>query len=151
MVLKEILRVIAIPRDALLDKVNNQEKKNKKTFIITFHTVFRNERKTLEELHVTVASDCELKVFPDVRIIGFKINKNLTAHLVSLQLPDLDDVGRSKPFRGKIISCHLCNYKKDKCTFKSNHLDGIHTINKKYNCNSKMAVYLTECQICGEK
>ena len=39
---------------------------------------------------------------------------------------------------------------KDACTFKSKHLDEIHKINKKYNCNSKMAVYLIECKICGE-
>ena len=30
-------------------------------------------------------------------------------------------------------------------------MDEIHKINKKYNCNSKMAVYLIECQICGEQ
>ena len=27
----------------------------------------------------------------------------------------------------------------------------IHKINKNYNCNSKMAVYLIECKICGEQ
>ena len=40
---------------------------------------------------------------------------------------------------------------KDRCTFKSKHLDEIHKINKKDNCNSKMAVYLIECQIWDEK
>ena len=40
---------------------------------------------------------------------------------------------------------------KDTCTFKSKHLDEIHKIKKKYKCNSKMAVHLIECQICGEK
>ena len=33
------------------------------------------------------------KVFPDVPMIGFKNNKNLKAHLVRSQLPDLDEVG----------------------------------------------------------
>ena len=37
------------------------------------------------------------------------------------------------------------------CTFRSKHRDEIHKINKKYNCNSKMAVYLIECQICGDQ
>ena len=37
------------------------------------------------------------------------------------------------------------------CTFKSRHLNEVHKISKKYNCNSKMAVYLIECEICGEK
>ena len=77
--------------------------------------------------------------------------KNLKAHLVRLQLPDLDEVGRSKPCGGKRPPCHLCENIKDTCTFKSKHLDEIHKINKEYNCNSKMAVYLIECQICGEQ
>ena len=50
MVRKEILRARAIPRDALLEKVNDQEKQNKITFNITNHPVFRNIRKILEEL-----------------------------------------------------------------------------------------------------
>ena len=40
---------------------------------------------------------------------------------------------------------------KDTCTFKRKHLDEIHKIKKKYQCNSKMAVHLIEYQICGEK
>ena len=152
MVHKEILRARAIPRDALLEKVNNQEKQNKITFNITYHPVFRNVRKILEELHVILASDDgHKKVFPDVPMIGFKINKNLKAHLVRSQLPDLDEVGRSKPCGGKRPPCHLCENMKDTCTFKSKHLNEVHKINKKYNYNSKMAVYLIECEICGEQ
>ena len=40
---------------------------------------------------------------------------------------------------------------KHTCTFKSKHLNAVHKINKKYNCNSKMAVYLIECEIYGEE
>ena len=40
---------------------------------------------------------------------------------------------------------------KDMCTFKSRYLNEVHKINKKYNCNSKMAVYLIGCEICGEQ
>ena len=40
---------------------------------------------------------------------------------------------------------------KDTHTFKSKHLNEVHKINKQYNCNSKMAVYLIEYQICGEQ
>ena len=36
------------------------------------------------------------KVFPDFAMSDFKINKNLKAHLQRSQLPDLDEVGRSK-------------------------------------------------------
>ena len=148
---KEILRARAIPREAFLEKVNNQEKQNKINFNITYHPVFRNVRKILEELHVIPASDDgHKKVFPDVPMIGFKNNKNLKAHLVRSQLPDLDEVGRSKPCGGR-RPCHLCENMKDTCTFKSKHLDKVHKINKKYNCNSKMAVYLIVCEICGEQ
>ena len=40
---------------------------------------------------------------------------------------------------------------KGTCTFKSKHLNKVHKINKEYNCNSKMAVNLIECEICGEQ
>ena len=41
MVREETLRARAAPRDALLEKVNNQEKRNKITFSITYYSVFR--------------------------------------------------------------------------------------------------------------
>ena len=71
------------------------------TFNITYHPVFWDVRKILQKLHVILASDDGHKVFPDVPVIGFKINKNLKTHLVRLQLPDLDEVGRSKLCGGK--------------------------------------------------
>ena len=152
MVRKKILRARAIRRDALLEKVNNQEKQNKIIFNITYHPVFRDVKKILEKLHVILASnDGHKKVFPDVPMIGYKLNKNLKVHLVRSQLPGLDEVGRSKPCGGKRPPCHLCENMKDTCTFKSKHLNEVHKINKKYNCNSKMAVYLIECEICGEQ
>ena len=57
--------------------------------------------------------------------------------MVRSQLPDLDEVGRSKPCGGKRPPCHLCENMKHTCTFKSKHLNEVHKINKKYNCNSK--------------
>ena len=58
---------------------------------------------------MTLASDDGHKiVFPDVPMIGFKINKNLKAHLVKSRLPDFHEVGRSKPRGGKRPPCHLC-------------------------------------------
>ena len=102
MVRKEILPARAFPRDALLEKVNNHEKQNKIIFHMTCHPVFRDVRNILEELHAILASDDGHKeIFPDVPIIGFKINKNLKVHLVKSQLPNLDEVGRSKQCEGK--------------------------------------------------
>ena len=76
MILQEILWARAIPRNAALEKVNNQEKQNKITFNITNNSVFRDVRKILEELHVILASaDRHKKVFPDVPMIGFKVIK----------------------------------------------------------------------------
>ena len=83
MVRKEILHIRAIPRNV---------------FNITYHSVFQDVRKILEELHVILAFDDDhKKVFPDVPMISFKINKNLKAQLVRSQLPDLDEVGSSIP------------------------------------------------------
>ena len=77
MVCKEILRARTIPRDAVLGKLNNQEKQNKITFNATNHTVFQDVRKILEDLYLILTSDDGHKVFPDVPKIGFKINKNV--------------------------------------------------------------------------
>ena len=67
---KEILQARPIPRDAVLEKVNNQEKQKRIAFNITYHPVFRDVRKILEELHVILASDDgHKKVFPDVLMI----------------------------------------------------------------------------------
>ena len=52
MVRKEILRDRAITKDALSEKLNNQETQNKITFNITYHLVFWDVRKILEELHL---------------------------------------------------------------------------------------------------
>ena len=84
MVRKEILRTRAIPRDALLKKVNSQEKQNKITFNITYHPAFQDVRKILEELHVILTSDDKhKKIFPNALMTDPKINKNLKAHLAS--------------------------------------------------------------------
>ena len=47
---KETFRARTIPRDALLGKVNSQEKYEKATFNITYHQVFQHFRMILEEL-----------------------------------------------------------------------------------------------------
>ena len=100
---------------------------------------------------ILASDDGHKKVFPDVPMIGFKVNKNLKAHLVRSQLPDLDEVGRSKPYGGKRPPSHLSENMKDTCTFQNKHLNEVHKIYKKYKCNSKMAVYLIEYEICGEQ
>ena len=100
---------------------------------------------------ISASDDEHKKVYRDVPMIGFKNNQNSKAHLVRSELPDLDEVGRSKPCGGKRPPCHLCGNMKDTCTFKSKHLHEIHKIDKKYICNSKMVVYLIECNICCEQ
>ena len=44
--------------------------------------------------------------------------------------------------RKKVFPCYLSENKKDTGTFKSKHLNKTHKINKKYNCNSKIAFLL---------
>ena len=142
MVRKEILRARGIPRDTLLVKVNNQKNNNKLTFNITYHPVFRNVKRILSKYE---------EVLPDVPLIGFKNNKSLRDHLVRSQLPDIEETGMSKPFGGKIPPCHLFKNMKNTCTFKSKHFNEVCKINKDYNRNSKMAVYLIKCRVCGEQ
>ena len=63
MVRKEILQARAIPRDTLLQKVNNQKNGKKITFKYNYHPVLCNVRKILEEMHMTeaVARSCSVK------------------------------------------------------------------------------------------
>ena len=84
---------------------------------------------------ILASDDGYKKGFFDLPMIGFKNNNHLQAHLVRSQLPDLDEVVRSKLCRGKRPACQLCENMKDTCTFKSKHLDKIRKINKKYNCD----------------
>ena len=55
---------------------------------------------------ILAPDDGHKKKFPDVPMIGFKINKNLKTLLVKSQLPDLDEVGKSKPCGGGRPPCH---------------------------------------------
>ena len=68
MVRKQILPAGDIPIDVFLEKFNNQEKQNKITFNITYHQLFLDVRKILEESHMVLASDDEYKkvfnIFP---------------------------------------------------------------------------------------
>ena len=63
----------------------------------------------------------------------------------------MDEGGRSKPCGGKKLPCHVCGNMKDRCIFKSKHLNKVNKINKKYNCNYKIVVPLIECETCGEQ
>ena len=54
---------------------------------------------------ILAPDDEHKKVFPEVPMIGLKINKNLKVHFVRSQLADLDEACRSKPYRGK-RPCH---------------------------------------------
>ena len=105
-----------------------------------------NIRNILEKLHVILAYDGgHNKIFPNVPMIG----TSGKAHLIRSQLRDLDEIGRS--VGRKIPPFHLWENMKDTCTFKSKHINEVHEINRKYNCNSKMTVYLIECEMCGEQ
>ena len=40
---------------------------------------------------------------------------------------------------------------KNTSTFKSKHSNEVYQIEKNFNCNSKMVVYLIECRVCGKQ
>ena len=69
---------------------------------------------------ILASDDGHKKVFPGVPMIGFTINKNLKSHLLRSQLPDLDEVGRSKPCGEKRPHCHLCENMKARALLKVN-------------------------------
>ena len=66
-------------------------------------------------------------------------------------LPDINEVGRCKPFDGKRPPCQLYSNMKNTSTFKTIHPNEVYQIKKKFKCNSKMVVYLIECRVYGKQ
>ena len=65
-------------------KLENQRFTQTRLLVTAIQCNILGCQKDLEELHVILESDYQhKKVFPDVPMIGFKINKNLKAHLRS--------------------------------------------------------------------
>ena len=152
LVRKEILRARKIPRNELLDKEKSQGNDSKLTFNVTYYPVFRHLKNQLKELHVIMAcGEAHKKVFREVPIIGFKNNKNLKPHLVRAALSDINEAGRCEPCGRKRPPCQLCSNLKNTNTFKSKHSNEVYQINKNFNCNSKMVVYLIEFRICEKQ
>ena len=66
-------------------------------------------------------------------------------------LHDINEVGRCEPCGGKRPPYQLCSNIKNTSNFKSKHSNEVYQIKKNFNCNSKMAVYLIECRVCGKQ
>ena len=110
--------------------------------------MLRDLKSQLKELRVILACDKDhKKVFLEVSMIGFKNNKNLKSHLQREVLPDINKVGTSKPCGRKRPPCQLYSNMKNTSTFQSKRSNKVHQLNKKFNCNSKMVVYLIECRV----
>ena len=104
----EILQARNIPRNELLDKKKSQGNDSKLTFNVTYYPVFRHLKNQLKELHIILTCDeAHKNVFPEVPIIGFKNNKNLKSNLVSVALPDINEVGR---WNCAVVKDFLVNY-----------------------------------------
>ena len=63
-------------------------------------------------------------------------------------LPDINEVHRCEPCGGKRPYSKLCSNMENVITFKSKHSNEVYQTKKKFNCNSKMVIYLIECRVC---
>ena len=116
---KQVLigRAISI-HDRLYRKRNFQEK-TQITFNWACYPVFKNGRRILQELDLSLTSDQAFKkVFSEVSINGFKSAKIPKDHLVRTVLTPLDTEDRSKPCGGPNCSCEVCELVKDTSKFK---------------------------------
>ena len=116
---KQVLigRAISI-HDRLYRKRNFQEK-IQITFNWACYPVFKNGRRILQELDLSLTSDQAFKkVFSEVSINGFKNAKSPKDHLVRTVLTPLDTEDRSKPCGGPNCSCEVCELVKDTSKFK---------------------------------
>ena len=116
---KQVLigRAISI-HDRLYRKRNFQEK-TQITFNWACYPVFKNGRRILQELDLSLTSDQAFKkVFSEVSINGFKNAKSPKDHLVRTVLTPLDTEDRSKPCGGPNCSYEVCELVKDTSKFK---------------------------------
>ena len=60
-------------------------------------------------------------------------------------LPDISEEGRCKPCGRP--PCQLCSNMKNTSIFKGKNSSKVYQIKKKFNCNSKIVVYLVECSV----
>ena len=91
--------------------------------------MFKHLKSQLKELQVIVACyENNIKVFPEVPMIGFKNYKNLKSHLVRADLPDINEVGRCEPCGGKRPPCQLSSNMKNASTFESKHSSEVYQI-----------------------
>ena len=120
---KELQKQVLIGRaisvhDRLYRKRNFQEK-TQIAFNLAYYPVFKNGRRILQELDLSLTPDQAFKkVFSEVPIIGFKNAKSPKDHLVRTVLPPLDTEDRSKPCGGANCSCEVCESVKDTSKFK---------------------------------
>ena len=131
MVGKEILWTRKIPKNELLDKEKSHGNGSKLTFDVTYYPVFRNQKNQLKELLVILACvEDHKKVFPEVPVV---------------------EVSRYEPCGGKRPPSQLCSNMKNTSTFKSKHSNEVYKIKKKFNCNSRIVVYLIEFRVCRKQ
>ena len=106
---KQVLRGRAICRDDLLNSERALQEKTQITFNLTYHPVFKNVRKVLEELHLLLTpNQAHKNVFSEVPIIGVKNAESLKDHLGRAVLHQLDREDRSKPCEEANRLCEVC-------------------------------------------
>ena len=78
MIRKQILRGREHSRNDLLEREKPQMSEQKLTFYTAYYPPFQNVRAKMEELHILLTPNEELKkVFPNVLVIGFWNGKSL--------------------------------------------------------------------------
>ena len=88
----------------------------KLTFNITYYLLFQDVRNILQELHILLTPDQELKtVFQDITVVRFHNGKSLKDPLVRAKLLNLETKGRFESC-GK-GNCQLCDFICDTGTF----------------------------------
>ena len=116
---KQVLIGKAISIHDRLYRKRNFQEKTQITFNWACYPVFKNGRRILQELDLSLISDQAFKkVFSEVSINGFKNAKSPKDHLVRTVLPPLDTEDRSKPCGGPNCSCEVCELVKDTSKFK---------------------------------
>ena len=119
-------------------------------FTVQYHPGLPDIKGTLKKyLPILYTSERMSRVFSRPPVVSFSQSKNLSQQLcrAKLQVPQKEAI-QSKPCQGN--RCQLCTaFVSASCVTSNSNGRTFHCCNQGTNCNTKWAVYVIMCDVCG--
>ena len=141
-------RVIKIPREVALQKVNKKEN-NRESFVSTYHPCIPSLSKIVRKHHsVMIESDPQMeRCFPQPSLICYRRHKNIKDHLIRAKVSTKRHPKRCrKGFKPCGALCTMCALCPAANKHKSNYTGKEYNITAPIDCNTKSVVYKLTCK-----